>query len=267
MTLNLRYGNAQDGPNSWDQNHGSGNRKSIVDDLLQKYRPDIFCTQEALHYQILDIADILKGWEWTGIAREGGNKGEYSAIFYDSSTLSLLEHNTFWLSKEPDKVGSKSWNAKLPRIVTWARFRSDTFAKPLYVFNTHFSNKSTQARINSAKLLTESVNKLADGDSHVFITGDFNSSPESRVWDVLTGGKFVDAWLRAERRSGPAYTFHGFEGKDVKEKNGKRIDWILYRSRNLMKPKMVKTITYSRGKRYPSDHFPVLLCYNEPWSR
>ena len=258
MTLNLRYGNAEDGPNSWNEDRGTGNRKGIVGDLLQKYQPDIFCTQEALYYQILDLENILTGYEWTGTGREGGREDEHSAVFFDKSRLSLRDSNTFWLSKDPEVVGSTSWGAKLPRIVTWAQFHGEDLSAPFYVFNTHFSNESKQARNQSAKLLKRSVQNIAGKEATIFITGDFNSGPESKAWKILTRGQFQDTWLTAKRKSGPDFTFHGFNGLDADESVQKRIDWIIYRLSNQQKPEMVKIIPYSTEKRYPSDHFPVL---------
>ena len=259
MTLNLRYESANDGLNSWDTNHGTGQRKEIVIDLLETYQPNIFCTQEATLSQLLFLEKSLKGYDWIGLGREGGQKGEHTAIFYEKSYLTLQNNDTFWLSRTPEKAGSKSWGATWPRIVTWACFNLENLTGPLYVFNTHFSNDSQEARKKSAKLLRDYVNRITQEKDHVFIAGDFNTVPDKEAWKVLTGGKFNDAWLSAESRSGPGFTFHGFDGLDASEENQKRIDWIIYRSPILKTPKKVEITPFEKGNRHPSDHFPVVL--------
>jgi len=34
-----------------------------------------------------------------------------------------LRDGTFWLSETPEKVGSKGWDAALPRIMTWVKLK------------------------------------------------------------------------------------------------------------------------------------------------
>jgi endonuclease/exonuclease/phosphatase family metal-dependent hydrolase len=59
-----------------------------------------------------------------------------------------------------------------------------------------------------------------------------------------------DAWLTSARRSGPDKTFHDFTGTP-----DRRIDWILTRGFRVLD---VQTVDAHEGRRYPSDHFPVL---------
>ncbi|MBC8326261.1 MAG: hypothetical protein H8E27_11620 [Verrucomicrobia subdivision 3 bacterium] len=40
-----------------------------------------------------------------GIGREGGQRGEFMAIFYRHARFEPLETNHFWLSDTPEKVG------------------------------------------------------------------------------------------------------------------------------------------------------------------
>ena len=55
-----------------------------------------------------------------GEGRDGGDKGEYSAIFYKSEKLRLEKTETFWLSESPE-VPSIGWDAALNRIIKFWR--------------------------------------------------------------------------------------------------------------------------------------------------
>ena len=117
MSFNIRYNNAKDSINAWP------NRKDKVASQVLFHQPAILGVQEALWDQMEDLAQRLPQYKYVGIGRDGGNKGEFSAIFYDTNRLQLLQSHTFWLSETPEAVGVKGWDAALPRIVTYARFR------------------------------------------------------------------------------------------------------------------------------------------------
>ena len=135
VTYNIRYNNPDDKENSWP------NRRDDVLKLLKGHKADIFDVQEALYDQVMDLKDGMKGFDYVGVGRDDGNiNGEFSAIFYNSNRYVLLENGTFWLSKTP-KIPSKSWDAALNRICTWARLRELETHKTFYVFNTHFDHQ------------------------------------------------------------------------------------------------------------------------------
>lgn len=53
MTFNIRYGTADDGPNSWPQ------RRDLVVQVLQQNDADVVALQEALHFQLQEICQSL----------------------------------------------------------------------------------------------------------------------------------------------------------------------------------------------------------------
>src|SRR5699024_9398527 len=119
MSYNIRYDNPDDAPNNWD------NRKGSVANLIQFYEPAFIGTQEALFNQLQDLDESLENYDWIGKGRKDGKKGgEYSAILYDTDKFRLVSDtdSTMWLSRTPDKP-SKDWDAALPRIITWGKFR------------------------------------------------------------------------------------------------------------------------------------------------
>src|SRR6185436_2411743 len=115
-------------------------------------------------------------------------------IFYDTIRLKLLESSTFWLSLTPAVVGSKSWDAAITRIVTWAKFTDVRSKKTFFVFNTHFDHMGKEARRESARLLKQKVKDIA-GDKPVVITGDFNSKPSDDPIKILTDSTDMDRFI------------------------------------------------------------------------
>lgn len=253
MTFNIRYNNPADAPNHWE------NRREWVGELIHFYNPDFIGTQEVLHDQLKDMQDRLLEYAHVGVAREDGKQaGEYSAILYKKGKYDPLRSATFWLSETPEKPGVKGWDAANVRIVTWGEFKEKSSGKTFFFFNTHFDHRGEKAREESAKLLLKKVHEIA-GDHETIITGDFNTTPDSQVYEWLTNGYseysgFYDSYTLASKPYGPTWTAHSF-GKAPVEKRG-RIDYIF--SNKKVNVTKYHAIAEQRGEIFPSDHLPVI---------
>jgi endonuclease/exonuclease/phosphatase family metal-dependent hydrolase len=146
MTYNLRFANMNKGE-AWPT------RRPIMHELIQKISPDIFGTQEGVYHQLNDVAADLPDYDWIGLGRDGGSKGEFMAIFFRKSRLEPLEFDHFWLSDTPDVIGSTSWGNKNRRMVTWIKFRDRSNGQEFYFWNTHFDHLIQDAREKSAELV------------------------------------------------------------------------------------------------------------------
>lgn len=147
MTFNIRLNVASDSLNAWPY------RKDIAASQVTFFDVHILGVQEALYDQMQDLQQRLPKYKYAGVGREDGKtKGEFSAIFYDTTRLHCWKQATFWLSETPDSAGSKGWDADLPRIVTWCFFEDKISRKKFYAFNTHFDHIGKLARAESAKL-------------------------------------------------------------------------------------------------------------------
>ena len=113
MTFNIRYGTAEDGPNGW------GNRRSLVAEIIRHESPDVVAIQEGLAFQLEDLEDVLGGYRKLGQHREGGSAGEFSGLYVNEARVTVLRWGEFWLSPTPDSVGSRGWDAALPRMAVW----------------------------------------------------------------------------------------------------------------------------------------------------
>ncbi|WP_180956466.1 endonuclease/exonuclease/phosphatase family protein [Bacillus canaveralius] len=249
MTYNLRYENTIDpSPHTWDE------RRPTVRQLIRMEQPDIFGTQEALYQQVAEVADDLPKYEWIGLGREGGSKGEFMAIYYNKNRFTPLEYDHFWLSDTPEVIGSKSWGNTIPRMVTWVKFPDTKTDKQFYFVNTHFDHRSVEAREKSASLIVEKI-KAFDPALPVVLTGDFNTAPDTRPHQILTDeGPFVDTMESAEQKINDHLgTFNGFRDPT----GGKnRIDWILTKGNVITHS--TEIIDYQKNGQFPSDHYPVI---------
>jgi len=248
MTYNVRYGTADDGENHWRH------RKDIFIRSIEAYDPDIIGTQETLVFQADYIQEQLPEYRWLGIGRDKNGQGEYCAIVYRWREYIPLESKTFWLSETPDVPGSRSWDASLHRIVTYAKFHHWRSGTIFHLYNTHFDHRGVEARLKSAQLLADYVEKHHDDDYPVVVLGDFNARAEiDEPYTVFIDRGFRDAWTEAPETVGPPVTWSAF--RDPIPDSNRRIDWILYRGP--VTASKCETILYNEDGRYPSDHYPV----------
>jgi len=254
MTFNIRYDNPADNEFSWT------NRKEMVFRVLKEYKPEIIGFQEALKGQVDQIQHFLKGYKNAGVGRDDGREaGEFSVIFYDSLRFVMKDGATFWLSETPDIPGTKSWNAACNRIVTWIKLFDKETTKIIFVFNTHFDHISEQARVESAKLILNRINRIA-GKETVILTGDFNSTDTSQAYQILTSSSLKNPFLDTRKLAGkntfgPAYSFVGFPFNPVKNEI---IDFIYISKNSDLKVIQNQIIDFHVNDKYPSDHLPVL---------
>ncbi|MDC0766944.1 endonuclease/exonuclease/phosphatase family protein [Streptomyces sp. HD] len=247
MSFNLRFASTTE-PNSWTV------RRPVMRELLRREAPHVIGTQEGVFSQLLDLdADLGERYDWVGTGRLHGSRDENMAVFYDSHRLHPTEYDHFWLSDAPDVIGSNTWGAAFPRMVTWVRFRDlADDGREFYVLNTHFDHVSQFARVRSARLIAERIAGF-DRSLPVVVTGDFNvAAHKNGVYDTLLDSGLVDTWDTARERSALYGTFHGY--KPLKP-DGDRIDWILSTPGVTAHRAVINT--FAENGQFPSDHLPV----------
>jgi len=247
MTYNLRYA-AATGANNWPT------RRPLMRELLRQERPDVFGTQEGVYPQLKDLASDLPDYQWIGLGRDGGSKGEFMAVFYRRDRLEPLEYNHFWLSDTPEVMGSTSWGNTNRRMVTWVRFEDLETHRIFHFWNTHFDHQIEDARQKAAALVRERIGKVSESIPLVLV-GDFNSlSGKSRSYEMLTqDAGLKDSWHVAARRTNEdANSFNDFRPL---RRESQRIDWILLRGAAQVHHAGV--VTTQQGAQWPSDHCPV----------
>ncbi len=270
MTFNIRYDNPGDGENRWVF------RKDKVASVIRLHQADIAGLQEALKHQITELAERLPDYGWFGVGRQDGRDGgEFTPIFYRRDRFEVVEHGDFWLSETPEKIGSKSWDAALPRIATWGKFKDKTTEREFYLLNTHFDHLGVLARLESAKQL-RSWTEGRVKELPVIVIGDFNCLPASPPMQWLTCAReatsattgdppaepatilcsdclLCDAIHRTKKpHHGPTSTWNGF-GPLVPLR---KIDHIFVTERVDVLQHAILADHWDG--RWPSDHLPVM---------
>lgn len=247
-TCNVRYDEPRDGADAWPR------RRAMVVELLRG--ADVWGLQEALPHQIDALRADLPEFAFVARSRDvDPDRSEACPILFrrERWRLDPDDHGTFWLSETPAIPGSRSWDAALPRIVTFARLTDVATARSCYVFNTHFDHRGAEARLQSARLLARRIDARRHADP-VVVLGDCNAGPDSPPLQALRAGVatgLVDAWRAANPGAGERGTFHGF-GPEVR---GERIDHVLVGAGFDV---VACAIDDRRpGGRWPSDHLPV----------
>jgi endonuclease/exonuclease/phosphatase family metal-dependent hydrolase len=248
ISYNIRYDNNWDIENSWKI------RRNKISKILGQYSPSIIGIQEGLLNQVQYIDSSLIDYDYVGVGRDDGKmKGEFCAIYFDTTRYVLLKNSTFWLSETPDTI-SVGWDAALERICTYGLFKDRITKEEFWVFNTHFDHIGVVAREKSSELILKRINKINYQSLPVILMGDFNSIPNSSpVKEIKT--ELSDALqISLEKLQGPRGTFNGFN-KDLPIE--KRIDYIFTND--------LKVLSYTHindrlnNNRHISDHLPVMI--------
>ena len=243
MSFNVRYAEPSDGLDIWEK------RRPIAARMLELYRPDVIGMQEPEIEQLTDMESDLPWLKRFGKSRYGNDFEKFSAVFYNPSTLELMDEGAYWISENPDEPGSMAWLIHKPYAITWGRFRHLGTGHEFEVHNSQFPYKAEQAE--ARHMGAQIIRQRAQFESTI-LTGDFNCDASGVVHGELKED-FQDTFEQISDRIGPSATFHGFTGEPT---HPARLDWIMYRGH--LTPKSYETITYNEGDRYPSDHYPVV---------
>lgn len=185
-------------------------RAPLMTAMLQSLGADSMGFQEANMRWMTYLEDHLTDYAWVGVARDDGKVlGEFSPIFYRKDKYDAVESGTFWLSKTPEKAGSRDWGSACNRICTWAVLENKETGARYAHFNTHLDHISGEARKHQMAVLLEKVKEFV-GVYPVVLTGDLNDLEDSDMY------REAAALLTDARRTAPVAdtqdTFHNYGG-------------------------------------------------------
>lgn len=225
-------------------------RINRVVNMILSHMPDTVGVQEASPTWMghLKKSDLMKYYNYVGVGRNGGDVGEYSAIFYKKDKFRLIDSGTKWLSSTPDEPNSKYADSSYPRIMTYAILEDTATGKQVLHINTHLEHTSSAPREKQIKVLMQEAAKL--GRYPTVVTGDFNDQRNSGVYNTITGKGYLDAGKTAEKPD-TGVTF---------PKSSKVLDYVFYTPTSIY----AKSFTICSEKidgALPSDHYPVLCEY------
>ncbi|MCH4551433.1 endonuclease/exonuclease/phosphatase family protein [Aestuariibaculum lutulentum] len=248
MSFNIRYDNANDKANWWEY------RKTEVAKLIDYYHPDFLGIQEGLHHQVTFIKDHMTNYDFIGVGRDDGKtKGEYSALFYDSSKYDVLKQDTFWLSETPEQI-SVGWDASMERICTYGLFKNRNTGEVIYIFNTHFDHIGPKAQEESSKLILKTIEQLGITKEKLVVMGDLNSEPKSPPIQTLKTKLNDGLETTSSPFYGPLGTFNNF---DPMAELNKRIDYIFTKNATVLRYRHIDDRRING--LCVSDHLPVFV--------
>ncbi len=179
MSFNIRVGEQTD------------ERRIAVVDNIKQIDPDVFGVQEADHAWITYLLEQLPAYTSVGEGRDGGEKGEYAAIFYRADKYELLQGGTKWLSLTPDAPSILDGGSQYRRIMTYAKLQDKQTGGVFVHLNVHLDFARDEIARQQANILTEFA--LNFKEYPVFITGDFNQTPDSMTYQQMLDGGFIDS--------------------------------------------------------------------------
>ncbi len=253
VSFNIRYGTARDSGHLW------ADRRAHVQETLRRLAPDLAGVQEALDFQLVQLDSALPRHRRVGVGRDDGvAKGEFSALYIDTTRFVILDHGTFWLSDTPEVVASVSWGNRVTRVATWARLADRLTRDTLRVYNTHWDHESQPARERSAALLRQRMGRDAAPGDRLVLMGDFNAGETNPAFRALLdpatpgGPALRDPFRQLHPGETIVGTFNGFRGDSV----GEKIDAILTGPGWQPVAAGIDRRRYPDG-RWASDHFAV----------
>ncbi len=248
MSFNLRSDFIFDGKNRW------ANRKNHVIQLLQDYQGDIIGLQEVTKPMLEDLQSSLSNYHVVGQPRTTRFFVEHNNILV-SKRHKILEHDTFWLSKDPKKVGSSVWYSVFPRICTTVKVQLST-GEMIRIYNTHLDVYLSPARTYGLKKIMEYIKAQHDIDQiPVILMGDFNTLPHQSLIQKVRNGSFHDKKFIAVQEVDLNLYKQPTMGHFKDKSKGMHLDYIFVSEEcTVSEAKILKQ--HFEGQ-FPSDHYPI----------
>lgn len=249
MTFNLRSDSVFDGKNRWRK------RNHIVFDVLKKYNCDVIGLQEVTHKMYRDLEEQLEEDYWIiGQPRTKRFFVEHNNILI-SKRHNILEEETFWLSDQPDKVGSSIWYSVFPRICTTAKIQLES-GEIIRIYNTHLDVYLSPARGYGLKKIVQYIERQQQKEPlPIILMGDFNTKPNDRLMQkFVEGGINNKRFIAVQEFDKSIYnkpTMGRFKDKD----KGMHLDYIFVSEECLVSKTQI--IKHHINGRFPSDHYPL----------
>lgn len=264
------------------------NREDRVIALVEEVNADIVCLQELRELpNTKPVEEFLFrltkfGYRYVIQAPNPGSMAFAQVILWKKDKFFMDKMETKWLSSTPDVV-SDDWNErrKFGHVLVGVRLtpvqgdKVISNAKPLFVFNTHFSMEEP-FKTKAAENIVKMMNSISD---NYILAGDFNFFPDPLPGDKqreLITQHLTDCGLGAKSLGGKELkgTFVGIETDAFKaplpDLNNSRLDHV-FCTKNL---KVQNCVLYTKtmlqpepeeltSREFPSDHLPLVVTFTE----
>lgn len=242
-----------------NSDHPWESRRPRVTEAIDRLGPELLGIQEAKPGQFADLREAFPDYEWYGLGGDGSEESEAVPIAWSSNRFEVRDKGNFWLSSTPEKP-SVGWDARDPRIATWASLTDAGTETDIWFCNAHVSSASWATRRNSANLIRRRAVERAENGEAVVVSIDLNDDPSTRPYETITGqtdagpSPIVDG-READGASvrGPEKTYHAFTD-ELEE----RLDYVF--TPETADVREYRTLDI-REEGYRSDHLPVAATF------
>lgn len=244
MSFNMRNSNAKDGINDFE------NRKPRIEEMLNRYSPDLVGFQEITPVMREWLVETFSQYYMVGAGRNADYSGERCLVAFKKDIFDLVAADTVMLSSTPRVMGSRyegSDQSNCPRAYTRLTLKHRDMRDAFVFYNVHTDHLGSVSRMLASQQL---LGDIASHNRNFIMTGDFNARPDSDEIKMLTANtvrKIVDVSDAINS------TFHGYGKREEPTK----IDYIFTDLRNkavdcyIVEDEPVNDV-------YLSDHVPLV---------
>ena len=233
MCQNIRY----DATADQSTDNAASIRRYRFKALVEKYDPDVICTQEACSFWTTAFAEDLgdKYDMYYHFREPVSGSDEACPVLWKKDKYEKLATGNFWLSDTPDKSSASFVEGYYPRVANWVKLKDKTTGSIFTVHSTHFGFDYTMEHINKIRqLFVNNFNKNGS-DAYNFMMGDWNIYYDSeQYYGIANINDMIDLRLVCQdmQENGHAEigdfrtgTSNGF--KDEERDGGNIIDFIV----------------------------------------
>lgn len=250
---------------------------------IDMYNPDIICLQEVDHDDKFASALQSKGYlsEFHG---RGGRYSDGCQILYKKKLFTLIDIEKLRYNRIIEEYNAPKKDFKRSNIAQILLFNIEGLNIPLLVGNTHlyWDPTSEHVKVAQAHYLMHNIDIIKAKhkvDFPIVVCGDFNSTPDSRVYELIRKGLPKD---RAKRKDCLLYAHQSplasaYECRKEPNTNFASVfigtlDYIFYSNKHLTLNSLVKEVdsSYPPLKKYragpnpsmASDHIPLVAKFS-----
>lgn len=174
---------------------------------------------------------------------------ESSPVLWKKDKFECIKTGYFWLSDTPE-TESRGWDELYNcfRMCVYVILKEKETDKKFVVMNTHFGF-GDNGQVKSANLIYEYYKKISTYPT--FIVGDFNMTPDSAGYAVMTK-KFTD--VNAVTSNDLRGTFHAYNPSEITDQH---IDYCFTDEK--ITPISQKIIDDLVDGKFPSDHYGLYV--------
>ena len=261
MSFNLRY--------NLEENEGLARVDAVVEEI-HAYLPDVFGVQEDTAEWVTLLTAKLNGYTaFNGTTGAMKDTDERVTLFYRSDVFRLIDSGSRWLSATPTVPNTKFSESGTTRKMNYVVLERISDGARFCYANTHLENGGVgtenyetreAARIKQINVLINLLEKVKEkhGDLPIIVTGDFNVTNISKVYDTMIEKGYWDSRMTANATTDQPTFNHGYADEDKAGAPANILDYCFVTdSRFFVTDYQVATEKYHG--MYTSDHFPIVI--------